>query len=130
MIRQRSVGEVRLMTVHGAKWLRGADCDLARSARSMRTGGGRTDDQLLRLSGIGPLWVPARALMCRPAMQRAKRRSGWQKKNGSVCSMLPSRVLKNASSSLQIRRGEDKGGLYTWFNKAKEVAQEKGQRKT
>ena len=122
----QSAGEVRLMTVHGAKGLEAPIVILPDLRDPHRPGGARTDDQLHDLPGIGPLWTPSKGFdVTATAKAREDAKAQAEKERERLFYVAVTRAEERLIIATDKSR-EDKGGLYTWFNKARDVVQDQG----
>ena len=122
-----SAGEVRLMTVHGAKGLEAPIVIMPDLRDPSRTGGGRTDDQILTLPNVGPVWVPKKEFDApvTGAARATSKAEGEAERERLFYVALTRAEERLIIATDQLR--EDKGDLYTWFNKAWDVAGELGE---
>ena len=123
-----SAGQVRLMTVHGAKGLEAPIVILPDLRVMGRTGGSRPEDQIIDLPDVGPVWVPSRQFD-RPQTEAAKdARAAMAEAERERLFYV---ALTRAEERLIIctdRAQEDRPekGQWSWYNRAFEVAAKMG----
>ena len=121
-----SAGEVRLMTVHGAKGLEAPIVILPDLRDPSRAGGARTDDQLLSLPGVGPLWVPRSEFDVPHSIQaRTIIKQAGQEERERLFYVALTRAEERLIIATDKAR-DVKPPAYSWFGKAKEAIENLG----
>lgn len=122
-----SRGEVRLMTVHGAKGLEAPVVILPDLRDPAKTGGARTDDQMVDVENVGPIWVPKGdfdVTQTKAAKDQSKAEAEAERER------LFYVALTRAEERLIIcaeRPRETRGDKVPWYNTALDVAQAYGE---
>ena len=123
-----SAGQVRLMTVHGAKGLEAPIVILPDMFNLSRSGGARAHDQMVELPEVGPIWVPNSAFDT-PQTQVAKAERGMREE--AERERLLYVALTRAQERLiictdQAQEDRPKAGKWAWYNRAWHSAQTAG----
>ena len=124
-----SFGQVRLMTVHGAKGLEAPIVILPDLRHVGHGGGNRADDQILEVPKVGHIWVPNKRfdhpLTLEAKAARTKRLEEERERLFYV-------ALTRAEERLiictdQLREDKPDQGKWTWYNRARAAAEMLGE---
>ncbi len=117
-------GQVRLMTVHGAKGLEAPIVILPDMRRVAHAGGNRPDDQIVEVPKVGPVWVPKKSFD-QPATLAAKaaRNQDLEAERERLFYV----ALTRAEERLIICTDQDQEdrpetGQWAWYNRARAAA--------
>ena len=124
-----SQGQVRLMTVHGAKGLEAPIVILPDLQTTRSTGSPHIEDQVLEIADVGPVWVPHVSLDC-PQTTAAKK--AHTKEKQAERERLFYVALTRAQERLiictdQARQDQSQNGQWSWYNQALRIANQMGE---
>ncbi len=124
-----STGQVRLMTVHGAKGLEAPIVILPDMRRVAHAGGNRPDDQIVEVPEVGPVWVPNKSFdqpVTRAAKAaRAERLEAERERLFYVALTRAEERLIICTDQEQEDRPDE--GKWAWYNRARAAAETLGQ---